>query len=179
MSSIKEQFLLSRVRAFDDHAAFERLYEIHIESLRKYLISRLPTREEAEDATVDTLERTYQYIRRTKVDNFIAVLITVARNVSSEYYRARARNPVYLDDPLTSRHTDEGKGARGMEAETEATLVKEAMAGLKEEEQILIIMRHFEGRSFKDIGERIGKSPDAARLATSRALEQLRELLHL
>src|SRR6185437_12781573 len=54
-------------------------------------------------------------------------------------------------------------------------LLDEAVQGLDEEDRAAIIMRFFENKSLREVGEALGTSDDAAQKRVSRALERLRE----
>jgi RNA polymerase sigma factor (sigma-70 family) len=54
-------------------------------------------------------------------------------------------------------------------------LLDEAVQGLEEADRAAIIMRFFENKSLREVGEALGTSDDAAQKRVSRALERLRE----
>ena len=56
-------------------------------------------------------------------------------------------------------------------------LLDEAMTCLTERDRDAVVLRFFEGRSLKDVGEALGISPDAAQKRLSRSLDRLRESL--
>jgi RNA polymerase sigma factor (sigma-70 family) len=55
-----------------------------------------------------------------------------------------------------------------------APLLDEAVAGLHEKERQAILLRFFERREFKEVGQALGHSEDAAKKRVARALEKLR-----
>jgi RNA polymerase sigma factor (sigma-70 family) len=56
-------------------------------------------------------------------------------------------------------------------------LLDEAIGSLASDEQAAIILRFFEQRDFRSIGQSIGSSEDAARMRVNRALDKLHALL--
>jgi len=54
-------------------------------------------------------------------------------------------------------------------------LVEEAMESLEATERSAILLRFFENRSLREVGETLGTSEDAAQKRVSRAVERLRE----
>ncbi len=52
-----------------------------------------------------------------------------------------------------------------------------ALDQLPEKQREVIIMRQYEGMSFKDIGEKLGCSEDAARMQFARAMDRLTDLM--
>lgn len=53
--------------------------------------------------------------------------------------------------------------------------VDEALAGLGDADRNLLLLRYFEGQSYREVGDALGFSEDAARMRVTRALEKLRE----
>ncbi|HXF11285.1 MAG TPA: sigma factor-like helix-turn-helix DNA-binding protein, partial [Desulfuromonadaceae bacterium] len=58
-----------------------------------------------------------------------------------------------------------------------APLLEDAMAALDETDRTAVLLRFFENKSLRDVGETLGASEDAAQKRVSRAVEQLREFL--
>ena len=56
-------------------------------------------------------------------------------------------------------------------------ILDEAINDLSESDRRAILMRFFEGQSFRDIGIRLGKSEDASQKQVSRALDKLSQLI--
>ena len=55
-------------------------------------------------------------------------------------------------------------------------LLDEAMHSLDETDRTAILLRYFENKSLREVGEALGASEDAAQKRVSRAVERLREL---
>lgn len=56
-----------------------------------------------------------------------------------------------------------------------APLLDEAMHALDSGDRAAVLLRYFEGRSFREVGEALGTSDDTAQKRVSRALDRLRE----
>ena len=56
-------------------------------------------------------------------------------------------------------------------------LLDDAMAALEETDRSAILLRYFENKSLREVGEALGASEDAAQKRVSRAVERLREFL--
>jgi RNA polymerase sigma factor (sigma-70 family) len=54
-------------------------------------------------------------------------------------------------------------------------LLEEAMAHLNESDRDAIVLRFFQGKAFKEVGDALGVNEDAAKMRVSRALDKLRE----
>jgi RNA polymerase sigma factor (sigma-70 family) len=57
-------------------------------------------------------------------------------------------------------------------------LLDEAMAQLNEKDRNAIVLRFFEGKPLKEVGNALGASEDAAKMRVSRALDKLRDFFH-
>ncbi len=58
-----------------------------------------------------------------------------------------------------------------------AGVLDEAMHELSEGDLVAVVLRHFENRPFVEVGQRLGLSPNAARMRVDRALDKLRDRL--
>jgi RNA polymerase sigma factor (sigma-70 family) len=56
-------------------------------------------------------------------------------------------------------------------------VLDDAMHDLPEADRNAVLLRYFEGRSFGDVGSKLGLNEDAARMRVERALDKLRKLL--
>src|SRR5487761_2242430 len=56
-------------------------------------------------------------------------------------------------------------------------LLDEAMHRLDERERAAVLLRHFENRSYAEVGTKIGLTENAARMRVERALEKLHRIL--
>jgi RNA polymerase sigma factor (sigma-70 family) len=97
----------------------------------------------------------YQVTRRTAVD--------VVRRESRRQFRER------ISTEMTAMNSDAPDWTQ-MEP-----LLDEAMEALEETERSAILLRYFENRSLREVGQKLGTSEDAAQKRVSRAVERLRE----
>jgi len=58
-----------------------------------------------------------------------------------------------------------------------APLLEEAMGTLNEKDRDAVVLRYFEGKRLKEVGDSMGVSEDAAKMRVSRALDKLRGFL--
>lgn len=56
-------------------------------------------------------------------------------------------------------------------------LLDEAMTALDEQDRAAVLLRYFQGKTFREVGAALGASEDAAQKRVSRALERLREFM--
>lgn len=70
-----------------------------------------------------------------------------------------------LDPVATQLHTEVSR----IQIQDDLQRLEEAFDELSEAHREIILLRSFEERSFREIGERLGKSPDACRMLFARA----------
>ena len=83
------------------------------------------------------------------------------------------------DLPATQQLVDASAAGAGQQLarEEEAQKLTAALAQLPSDYREVIRLRHWEEKTFGEIGHRLGRSPEAVRKLWARAIEQLRELL--
>lgn len=172
--------LLVRVRR-GEHAALETLLRRYVPALRRWATGRLPrwARDlaETEDLVQDTLLRSvprlieFQYRHEGALQAYLRQ--AVMNRIRDECRRAGRRpNRAELDDGLEDdRELSPLEQAIGREAvETYET----ALSALRREDREAVVGRIELGYSYHELAVMLGRpSPDAARVAVSRALVRL------
>ena len=64
-------------------------------------------------------------------------------------------------------------------ARESVSALRAALSRLPDDEQAVIVLRHFESLSFQEVGHRLDRSPEAARKLWSRAIARLQRLLEV
>ena len=135
-----------------------------------YSAYRLPSRQDAEDATSETFERALRY--RDSYDPSkgepIGWLLGIARRCVDA--RLATRTEVALDVPDTSsvEFVEQAVGRIALES---------ALAELGERDRELVALRYGADLTAAQIGVRLDLSTNAVEVALHRALGRLRELL--
>lgn len=175
----KERFLLYRIRVHRDRAAFVELHKEHAPGIFRFLRSKLPMREDADDALSTTFLRLWNYLLVTEVESASGLVFTIARGVIAEFYRTRrtAETSYDTDDASANLATDAGSGAAQMQARTDVELLKQALQEFDEESQLAFTLRYFEGLQVKDVAERIQKTENATAVLLHRLKKRLQERL--
>ncbi len=176
----RSSFLLLQSAQKGDDAALERLFHHYLPRLKRWTQGRLPPRARDLVDTEDLVQETF---------------IRTVRNLKGFEYRHEGAFQGYLRSALKNRIRDEVRRAqRTPDATTadpnrpspdvsplELALGKEALeryeralGNLKPEEREAIVSRIELGMSYAEVAEVLGKaSPDAARMAVSRAILRL------
>src|SRR4051794_19987384 len=160
-------------RAPDDDAAFERLYERHVEGVYRYSLGMLGATADAEDVTQTTFLNAYRaYKKGTRPDKPRSWLIAIAHNVCRQRFRQAQRRPreVAFDEGIGDAETVEPTGPTAEE-------LRRALSQLPPNQRAALVMRELEGSSYAEIAGVLGVSVSALETLLFRARRSLREQL--
>lgn len=175
--------LLSLVRQGDDDAR-ERLVDRYLPVLRRWAHGRLPqsardiadTDDLVQVALIRALAKVKEFEPRHE-GAFLAYLRRIVLNSVRDDLRRVARRPgsVELDERLLADDPSPLERAIGRER---VLAYEAALVTLPEEQQEAVVMRIELGFTYPEIADALGKpSANAARMAVSRALVRLAEVL--
>lgn len=167
--------LVKKVQA-GDMVAFGPLYDAHIERVYRFVWYKVQHKELAEDLTSQAFTKALEKIRSFDPDkaSFKTWMLTIARNLVIDHWRT-ARESKDIDDAwdlATGSDTE-----RDAEARMLVEKLQEHMKELSSDQRDIVILRVWEGMSYKEIAEAMGKSEAACKMAASRGLARLRELM--
>jgi RNA polymerase sigma-70 factor, ECF subfamily len=174
----KEKFLLYRLRVYKDSRAFAQVFQMHKSPVFRYLRIKLPLVQDAEDALSTTFIRLWNYVTTSHVDNLAALSFTIARGVVADFYRSRKHDTSL--EVMTEAGVEFSDGqdvGEQVEQKEDLERIKRILPKLREDYQEIIILRHIEGLSTKEVARFIDKTESAVRVALHRALKELRTLL--
>lgn len=177
--------LLERVRegsseALDD--LFEGLREDLLSLIRRWLGRSLQAHVESEDILQITFMRAFEHVtefRGTSRRSLRAWLARIARNAIRDQvdYLKRERRDMCrtlpLDGLVDALCAADRSPISRLICEEEVHCLAQAMASLHDRQRLVILLREQEDLSFVEIGERLGKSPDACRMLLARAMVAL------
>ncbi len=154
-------------------SAFDALYTLHVDAVYRFLYRRTLVREIAEDITSMTFIKAMESIRSfnpTKGE-LRAWLYRIARNLMIDHYRS-TRPSIDIDsvwdlpsDDVTSLMT---------ERKVDAEMLHKALHTLTQDQREIVMLRVWEGLSYKEIADLTGKSENNAKVIFSRSLLRLR-----
>ncbi|MBI1178401.1 sigma-70 family RNA polymerase sigma factor [bacterium] len=160
--------LLARFRNHRDDAAFRQLVERHIGMV--FAVSQRVTgsREQAEEIAQTTFarlaDRSEEITRETVLAGW---LYQTARRLALSAVRSDTRRRQREQIAAAMNFNEPGP-------DTVAEHLESAMDQLKPEDRDALVLRFFEDRNLRDVGQELGLSEDAARMRVNRALEKLR-----
>lgn len=176
MTSQREQFLLFRIRTFQDNKAFSELFLEYSPNLQRYLTSRLPSRQDAEDLFSEVTLRVWNFALTNHIDSFLGLALGVARNLVADFYKHREK---HSDLSLTTDLAEETLGDEGHKRlinEIDAKMLMDAIQESEDEEVIQIIhLRYVEGYRVKDIAQLLGKTENVISAHIYRSLKRIKD----
>src|SRR5690606_37525873 len=87
-------------RASTDPAAFQVLYELYFKRMYNYVVVKVNNRQDAEDIVSDIFLQIVKGLPQFRNDNhlsFATWLFTIARNITTDFYRRQVRSPTEAD----------------------------------------------------------------------------------
>lgn len=185
MDASREQELLDRCR--HDPRAFAELYDENFEQIFHYILHRVSNVTLAEDLASQTFEKAVRKIGRFRWRgvSVTAWLYRVASNEVNSFLRKHYRRKKF-ESPWSEHYT--AVDSRSPDHELEAaeadvsrnTLfleVAEQLKRLGSLDQTILTLRYFEGKSYREIADILGKREGTMRMRASRALGKLRAFL--
>ena len=172
---VEARELVDRARN-GDHEAWELLYRRAYPGLLAYARRRLYGDDEARDAVAETMARAVARIGKFtwKGAGFDAWLYGILRHVVLDAQRTSRRR----SGPLPrERAVAEASPLDRLVDDEDAAAVRAAFLRLDPSDQEVLELRVLGGLSADEVAAVIGKRPGAVRMAQSRALDRLRQLM--
>lgn len=168
-----------------DEATFAAIFERHRDGVYAYLLGRLGDPEPARDLLQETFLRAWR--RLTELvemdpDRLRAWLFTVARNLVTDTYRARATRDATWDALRATARPSAPEGERPDARAETAELVGEvgaAVRALPEDLRVILAMHAVAGMTSAQIGAALGQPAGTIRYKLARARGRLAEALRV
>lgn len=184
MTQLVDRYLLYRIRAKRDADAFAKIYDRHVESIYRFVVFKLPKKEDAQDVTAEAFTRLWQHIQQARpVSNVRAFLYQIARNLVADFYRRLEQSPEEPLGDVTNEgempshdvYTDKGRNSELIEARSELSLVLGQLDKLKEDYRDVLALRLIDGLSFQEIASILGKQTGHVRVIYHRGLKAIKQ----
>jgi len=186
LTQVDVEAMVRDARAGDTHA-LGRLYDTYRDRVARFATGRLGDAEKAEDVTSETFEAVLRNLGSYRPGtDFEAWLFTIAhRRVADVFRRRSRRREVALDEAVDPAQRGGRPGLLpAVAGPEEAVLAAEwraevagAFRRLRADQQEVLALRVLGGLSATQVGEVLGKSEGAVRVAQHRALRSLREAM--
>ena len=156
-----------------DPAAFYPLYLEYVDNVYYYVLSRIRSHQDAEDITAEVFTRAINHLNRYREEgNFLAWLLTIARNLTFDHYRNRDNHWLELSElPLPNEEFE-------FEVE-DKLLLKSKLKQLTPEQLEILVLRYNARLTFLEISKFLGKKEDAVRKAHNKIIGSLRSQMEV
>jgi len=139
----------------------------------RYFYYRSVTREDAEDLTSEVFVRVVSSIKGQK-GYFPAWLISIARNLLTDYYRKRGRSGETSLEEIEEPSLDSDENEKDTLHPDD---IRKMFDMITEEQKEVIILRFIEGNTNEEVAKTMNKSIGAIKALQFRALSALRDIL--
>jgi RNA polymerase sigma factor (sigma-70 family) len=176
----EDQTLVAAVRAGDD-GAFEHLFRRYQRPIGAYVYGMVRDHGRAEDITQDVFVSALRRMRATQAPiAFKPWIYEIAKNACIDAFRRsrRAEEVSYDADHGAERlHLVSNGPTPDAAVDTRMSLdhLRGAFGGLSDAHHQILVMREFEGLSYREIGERLGMSRPSVESTLFRARRRLSE----
>jgi RNA polymerase sigma-70 factor (ECF subfamily) len=146
------------------------VFSRYLDSVYRFLYSRVGNREDAEDLTSEVFLKATQGLDRDRPEASIAQwLFTVARTVLADHWRRYYRSgaPVPLDD---TRAHEIPQGETAAPTERSAQLVERVLSRLPDRYRRILELRFLLGYSIAEAAREMQITPENAKVLQHRAL---------
>jgi RNA polymerase sigma-70 factor (ECF subfamily) len=140
--------------------------------LRRFIASRLPDDDDADDILQDVFVRIHTNLERVRdVDKLESWVYQIARNSIIDYYRSRRPGASLPELPVEDEHPEPDA------AESMAPYLREIVQSLPEPYREALLLTDYQGLSQKELAERLGISFPGAKSRVQRARQKVRDIL--
>jgi RNA polymerase sigma factor (sigma-70 family) len=177
-----EQGLVIAARRGDDRA-FEALYAQYRDRVYSFILSKVRDHGRAEDICQEVFMSALRQLRSSGQEiAFKPWIFAIAKNACIDEFRRASRGrevPVETDEALDAGarglHSVASTPAAAIESKQSLDDLRGAFGGLSDSHHRLLVMREFEGRSYDEIGERLGMTRQMVESGIFRARRKLSE----
>lgn len=158
-----------------DSEAFGRVYDLYLPKIYNFIYYKTNHRETAEDLTSKTFFKALEKIETfspQKNASFSSWIYMIARNTVIDHYRTNKNNLDINDffDLHSGENQEEAVHNKNVLSEVQKKLTE-----LSPEQREIVILRVWEGLSYKEIAQITNKSESSSKMAFSRAIGKIRK----
>ena len=173
----EEELEIIRAIQKGDLERFGELYDAYIKKIYNFIFYKTHHREVAEDLTSETFRKALASLGSYEPRyRFSAWLYRIARNTVIDYYRIQ-KPTASIEDAWDI--ADDRDFTRDIDVRMKLEKVEEYLSALPAIKRDIIIMRVWQGMSYKEIADVVDKSEDNCKKIFSRAIADLKSAMPL
>jgi len=180
LEPVMDELKLVRLSQLGNQEMFARLYDAYMERIYRYIYFRVTDDKLAEDITSQVFLKAWGKLDtyRTGQSPFVAWLYRIAHNAIIDHYRTR-KVAISLEETnaVELSHVDDVD--EKLDLQIQLRELREALQGLTEKQQQVLILKFIDGLSTTEIAQQLGKQQGAVRALQMRGLHRLAKCLAL
>jgi len=178
MKTIKEKYLLFKVKTFNDPDAYAEIYDNYAPRIYRFIFFKVGNKADAEDLTSETFLKVWEYLKDGQQVKYLnALFYSVARHIVIDFYRFRAKRNE-IEEPITTDvPTGQLNMLEKMDIKQDTKVILKSLKLLKDEYNEVLVLKYLNELSVGEISKIIDKSPNNTRVLIHRALTALRKMV--
>lgn len=165
--------------AQQDSSKFGKLYEHYHPFLYRFILSKVSSKEAAEDLTSQTFEKALKNIHTFtwQGNSLSAWLYQIAKRLIIDYYRANARHSAVLNEGIDATLVSDSSSLENqVETELSQDLLQQLIEKLPEKEKKVMYLKFYNGYTNKLISEITGLSETNIGTILYRSTAKIKQL---
>ena len=160
-----------------DDIAFEYLFNRYSEAIRRLLLQRSASVEDAEDLLQETFIKVYVNLQRYSADyTFGQWIYTIARNTHIDFERRRQED-LYIDEKFAVPAANAPSPEENLINLQQRSQIEQYINSLPEQYRKLFVMRFLEDYSYEEISEKLHLPMGTVKTQIHRARERMCSLI--
>lgn len=161
-----------------------RWFSVHVQpyepALRAYLQKRFPALPDHDDLIQEAYVRTLRAYEGGRVTHAKAFLFTTARNAAIDVFRRRrgADHETISEISAMPLLEEAPDAVASLEREQRLDALLEAIVALPDRCRQVMMLRHLDGLSYKEIAERLGISPETVKVHMVKGVKDCTRYFH-
>jgi RNA polymerase sigma-70 factor (ECF subfamily) len=182
MDSIDTEKLVLKIQN-GDKDAFGEIYDNYVDKIYRFILFKVSSQEQAEDLTSEVFLKFLEKIEKDKengeieIDNLLAFLFKMARNLVIDFYRKSENSAFSLDDFDFDITDENGNLADQVQLKDDISGLQAGLKKIKESYREVVILYYLEGFSIEEIADILEKNQGAIRVQIHRAMKALKKEL--
>jgi RNA polymerase sigma-70 factor (ECF subfamily) len=159
---------------------FSEIYEKYVKKIYNFIYYKTHHKETAEDLTSQTFIKALEHFQDLKLEtnNISAWLYKIATNTVIDHYRTK-RNIEHKDIADVWDLSTNENIPKDLDTKLKLESVQEYLKKIKAEHRDIVLLRVWEGLSYKEIAKIAGKTETNCKMIFARAMMKLKEQMTL